>query len=301
MRRLWAGWQRFWFTPQPATTLGVVRIGFGVLVVAWTLSLLPDLTTLFGEDGPVPNQAHGRFAWSVLDTWTSPQVLWIVWSCLIVSAIALTVGWHSRLAAVVVFACILSFERRNMFVFNAGDDLLRIEAFLLMLAPTGAALSLDQRRRTGTWHSAELHAPWVLRLMQIQLSVVYGFTVLEKLSGATWQDGTAVSYALRLTDLTTVATPTWLSTNGILMNLATWGTLCVELCLAVLVWNRRCRPWVLGVGVVFHLVILTSLAVAFFSFAMFVLYLAFIPPETIATRPRLPWSRGRPVAPPAHG
>jgi hypothetical protein len=32
-------------------------------------------------------------------------------------------------------------------VFNSGDGLLRVIAFYMMLAPSGASLSLDRRRR----------------------------------------------------------------------------------------------------------------------------------------------------------
>jgi hypothetical protein len=40
------------------------------------------------------------------------------------------------------------------------------------------------------------------------------------------------------------------------------------------------RPRALAIGVVFHLAIAVSIRVGVFSLAVFVLYLAFIPPET---------------------
>ena len=61
-------WRRFWFAPEPAYPLGLVRIAFGALTVAWTVSLLPDLNSLFGEQGVMPNQPDGTMsgAYSVL-------------------------------------------------------------------------------------------------------------------------------------------------------------------------------------------------------------------------------------------
>jgi hypothetical protein len=47
------------------------------------------------------------------------------------------------------------------------------------------------------------------------------------------------------------------------------------------VWNKRLRPWVLAVGVVTHTVIMMTIAVGFFTLAMFVLYLAFVPPAVV--------------------
>jgi hypothetical protein len=273
-------WRRFWFEPRPMTTLGLVRIAFGLLVTAWTLSLLPDLLTLFGRDGVRPAPTSVRYSWGLLHIVSSDWAVVAVWVLLLLAALAVTVGWHTRLAALVVFVAVLSFQRRNIFVFNSGDVVLRIEALYLALAPAGAALSLDRRRTAGSFWDAQVRAPWGLRLMQVQLSIIYLTTVHDKLTGSTWNDGTAVSYALRLTDLQAFALPDWLTTNAVLMNFATWGTLVLELSIGVLVWNRRLRPWVLGAGIVMHMIFVLTLAVAFFSFAMYVLYLSFVPEDT---------------------
>src|SRR5690349_22194302 len=92
---------------------------------------------------------------------------------LVLAALALLVGWHSRLAAVVVFIVILSFERRAPLAFNSGDALVRIEALFLAISPCGAALSLDQRRTTGPFWSAQTRPNWPIRLLQVQLSLIY--------------------------------------------------------------------------------------------------------------------------------
>ena len=122
--------------------------------------------------------------------------------------------------------------------------------------------------------------------MQLQLSLIYLASALSKINGGTWPQGTAVSYALRLQDLVLLSAPHWLTNSALLMNAATWGTLAIELSLAILVWNRRLRPWVLAAGVVMHTMIMITIAVGFFTLAMFVLYLAFIPPETVQRLPR---------------
>jgi hypothetical protein len=118
--------------------------------------------------------------------------------------------------------------------------------------------------------------------MQCQLSLIYLATVRAKLTGTTWSDGTAVSYALQLWDMLLLPVPSFIKNNALLMNLATWGTLALETAIPILVWNRRLRPWVLGAGVLLHLGIMVTMAVGFFTPAMFVLYLSFLPPQTAA-------------------
>jgi vitamin K-dependent gamma-carboxylase-like protein len=286
-------WRKFWFAPEPAYPLGLVRITFGALVVAWTVSLLPDLEDLFGDQGVLPRQPTHDYVWGVLGLASSVQVLLIGWVALLVSALALTLGWHSRIAALAVFVLIHSFEQRSPFVFNSGDGLIRIVALVLALSSCGAALSLDRRRASGSFWSAELRAPWAIRLLQVQLSLVYLSTVNAKLEGNAWSEGTAVSYALRYEDMLIVRTPNWLTTNALLMNVATWGTLALELAIGILVWVKPLRRWVLGAGLLMHLMIMVTIGVGFFTPAMFVLYLAFVPPDTVR---RLPTTIRRRVA-----
>jgi hypothetical protein len=257
------------------------------------VSLLPDLYALFGDRGITPDGSEWDYAWSVFDMASSDRALLIGWAVLLVSAVALTLGWHSRMAALAVFVLIHSFQQRSPFVFNSGDGLIRVLAVVLVFSSCGAALSLDRRRASGSFWSAELRAPWAIRLLQVQLSLVYLSTVNAKLAGETWREGTAVSYALRYDDMLILPTPDWLTTNALLMNVATWGTLVLELALGVLVWVKPLRRWVLGAGLLMHSTIMITIGVGFFTPAMFVLYLAFIPPDTVR---RLPTTIRRHIA-----
>jgi hypothetical protein len=120
-----------------------------------------------------------------------------------------------------------------------------------------------------------------LRLIQVQMSILY-FTAFWVKSGPTWHEGTAVSYALRVGDLERLPLPEFITTSALIANLMTYGTLAVEFALGVLVWKRKLRPWVLLLGVGLHLGIDYAVRVGFFSYAILVLYIAFIPPETMS-------------------
>jgi hypothetical protein len=278
-------WQSFWFQPQELYTLGLVRIGFGALVIVWTLWLIPVRTELLGPNGVTPRQPSIPDTWGVFAVWNSDGAIVIGIVVLLAAAVALLIGWHSRIAALIVFVLILSFERRSPWIFNSGDVLVRIEAFLLAIAPCGAALSLDQRRRAGNFWSAQTRPNWPIRLFQVQLSIAYLAAAQAKLAGQPWLHGTAVSYVLRVEDMKRIPVPQWFTTNAILMNATTWSVLAVELSLAILVWIPRFRPWVLAAGVLMHMSIDLSIQIGIFSYAMFVLYLAWLSPETVKSLP----------------
>ena len=284
MSRAWRSWSRFWFEPEPSGALAVFRICFGVLALLWTLSLLPDLHAFFSKSGLLPHTTGNESGtWSLLRPFPGGETVLI--ALLLTACVCLALGLGTRFAAILVFVGITSFERRNPFVFNSGDGLMRVMAFYLALAPAGAALSLDRLRRApNRFWELPARAPWAWRLLQVQFSVIYLSAAWAKLRGQTWNDGTAVSYALRVADLQRFHAPHFLSHGLLASNFLTYGTLAVELALGVLVWNRALRPWVLGAGLLFHLGIELTIRVGFFSLALFVLYLAWLPPDWPARR-----------------
>ncbi len=294
-----ATWNRFWFAPAPTSTLAAVRIAYGLVLLAWTLSLAPDAVDFLSSSGLLTERPGGPWTWSLLDLSSSPAAVMGLVAVLVAAAAALVLGFHTRLASVVAFVVLLSFQRRNPFVDNGGDALLRVLGFSLMLAPAGAALSLDRWRSwAGSSWECPHRAPWALRLMQVQMSIVYLLSVWEKVQGTTWNDGTAVSYALRVEELTRIILPGWITESLVVVNLLTYATLATELALGVLVWNRRARPWVLAAGVALHVGIEATMVVGFFSLVVLVGYVAFIPPETmnrvvVALRDRLAGWAGR--------
>ena len=276
-----AGWNRFWFEPVSTAPLALFRIAFGVVLFFWTLSLLPELSPFFTKSGILPHQPHYTSGgWGLLGEFPSKTAVVILWALLLLASIALVLGFVSQLAALVAAVALISFERRNPWVFNSGDGLIRLIAFYLIFAPASASLSVGAflRNRRELWTFAERPA-WPMRLLQLQFSAVYLFAVWDKTRGTTWNNGTAVSLALRITDLGRFPVPGFITHSLLLSNLLTFGTLVIELSLAILVWNRKLRPWVLLAGLSLHLGIEYSVRVGFFGLSILSMYLLWVPPE----------------------
>jgi hypothetical protein len=196
----------------------------------------------------------------VLHLWDSGTAAIVLVVLLGGGGLCLAAGVWARAAAVVVFVAFVSLGNRNPFIGNSGDALLRVLSLYMLLA------------------AFTPRATWPLRLIQVQLSLIYVGTVWAKLRGVTWPDGTAVSYAFRLEDLARFAAPD-VGSSLFVTHVLTWGTLVLEGSLGVLVWVRRLRPWVLLAGVCLHLGIEYRLRVGFFSWAMLTTYLAFVSGE----------------------
>ena len=70
MRRPSAAWRRFWFEPEETSTLALVRIAFGLVVLVWTLSLTRDADDFFTGSGILPGssfQGEAAASWGLLD------------------------------------------------------------------------------------------------------------------------------------------------------------------------------------------------------------------------------------------
>lgn len=294
-------WERFWFDRTPTSTVALVRIAFGVLALFWTLSLAPDLMTFFSKTGLLRHQIGGRWEWGLLRSFPSTPAVIGLFILLLVGSACLIVGFRPRIASIVVFLGIMSFERRNPYIFNAGDGLVRLLALYVVFLPTDAALSLDRwRKNKDRFWEFPLRSQWGLRIIQVQTAFLYAGTVWAKLRGTDWNDGTAVSYAVRLGDYIRFRVPKFIWNSEWIVNLLTFGTLAIEFSLAYLVWNKRARPWVLWAGALLHVGIALSVQIGFFTMAVLVLYLSFIPPETAArwvelVRSRIFRSRRRPA------
>jgi len=271
------------FTPRSVAPMAVYRIALGALVTLWAVSIGADILHFFGPDA-IATPARGRGMWTLLGSEPSNELVIGIYVVLLMSCVAVMVGWHTRVASLAMLAVLISFSRRDPWVYNSGDAMLRILAFYLVLMPAGAAYSLDARRRRGDWRFVAHRAPWPLWLVRIQVAVVYITTALEKMPGATWSRGTAVGTALRITDLQRFPVPAFVTESLILVNLITFGTLAFEFVAGVLIWPKATRKYVIMAGIGLHLGIEYALQVGPFSWAMLTAYLTFASAEVIEHR-----------------
>jgi len=292
LRRAVAAWDRFWFVPADAAPFVLWRAAFGATTLVWLLTLAPDLRALYGEQGLVPTPVYWPWRFGLFRWWESDTAIVGVYLVAVVAAVAVTLGWWVRLAAPLLFVGILSFQLDNTLVLNAGDELLRIwAAYLALFALLTPGRLTGGSPAAATWDPLP---PWHLRLVQLQLTIIYPFSVEAKLRGETWLDGTAALWALGLEDFERFPVPDLLLRNEPIGALLTWGALLVEVLVPVLLWIPRTRRMAIVAGVGLHLAFDYALRVGFFGWAMTLGYLAFLTPAEATAVLRLPgraWSR----------
>ncbi|MEO6811407.1 MAG: HTTM domain-containing protein, partial [Isosphaeraceae bacterium] len=301
----WRLWDRFWFTPTSARPLGAIRILFGLTWLLNLALLIPDADYWLSSAGML----RGGEVRELAGPWRPSPLQWVqdpaaVHAFLALSAVIgvlFTLGWRTRINGILLYLATISIHHRNLLTASGADCLLAILAFLLMLSPCGAAYSLDARRtarRLGAWFEP-LIATWPLRLIQIQISLIYLTTACLKSAGEDWLDGSALHYVLNNGEVSRF-------TFGLdqLPQVTCWLTyaaLAVEFALVVFPWFRKTRPWVLLLGLGLHGSILLTVNIPIFGELMCLSYLAFLTPAEFdallrLVRPRI-LTRQTPHAP----
>ena len=286
LSRVASAWSRFWFTPRSSVTITAARVGLGITVVAWGLAVLPDLRTFYFDDRILPAARYTNGRIGVFQWLGSDAAIVVLFLVMMVAAVALVVGKGVRVAAPVLWLCMCSFQQEATSVLNAGDLLIRIWAayfalFALFTPNRFLTVPLFGRRAADGTRSYPLAPGWIVRVMQIQLTVIYAATVVEKLPGDTWREGTAALYALGLTDFERFALPDFFRENLLLGNIFTWATIGLEIALPFLLWTKRTRFAAIIAGLGMHLAFDYTMRLGFFLWAMLIGYLAFFTTEEL--------------------
>src|SRR3954463_3514568 len=103
-------------------------------------------------------------------------------------------------------------------------------AFLLIFSSAGVELSVDRFASSGQLFVGEYTSPWALRVMQLQVSIIYLRAGVAKLGGASWLSGSAAYYPTQVQEYRRFALPSVL-TGAVWIRLASWGTIVTELAL----------------------------------------------------------------------
>jgi uncharacterized membrane protein YphA (DoxX/SURF4 family) len=303
-------WTRFWHEPVRAERLAVTRILLALALLTDLLfQYLPRFAEFYGPQGLAPPGVHDEW---LLRNWYWPVLLFNTDNLAVVAPLfalrlavtaALLVGWHTRLMAVLVWFLSYCFAARNPALNTYSEGVLMVGLFLLMLAPAGEAFSLDRlrRRRRGAVADPPMTPAWPVRLIQLQVCMIYLATGLAKLTlvfcriewqpdetwwdgvlrtfrESTWWNGTTLHYVLNDTTMgrwpyAKIPLPLWLTRP------ATYAAVWWETLFPLLVLSRWTRKWTLWFGVLFHFSIWMTIEVGWFGLYTLSLYGVWIPGE----------------------
>jgi len=190
-----------------------------------------------------------------------------------VASVLLAIGWHDRIAAVLlwyVWACLYG---RNPLISNPG---LPYVGWLLLahaLVPRAPYGSLEARGRVdpgGGW-SMPAHiwtGAWIL------MAVGYTYSGLTKLASPSWTDGSAIARVLE-NPLTRpgFSADALSALPAFMLSAMTYGALALEILFAPLALFARMRPWLWSALLAMHVGLMVLVDFADLSLGMIALHL----------------------------
>ena len=222
-------------------TLALFRVSLALVLLTDLINRAEFLTAHYTDFGILPRTdaiawlAPWRLSIHLFNGSTFFQALLFIIAGLF--ALALLIGYRTRLATIVSWFLLLSLLNRNPILLQGGDTLLLLLLFWGMFLPLGARYSVDAALNPNPPAPNAYFSVATLGLL-LQCMSVYFFTALLK-SGSEWiPQGTAVYYALHLDSF---ATPlgAWLAQFFPLLQLLAYFVWLIELIGPFLLFS----PW----------------------------------------------------------
>jgi hypothetical protein len=189
------------------------------------------------------------------------------------AAVAMTVGWRTRLATSLTLAVVAYNVFLSTTHFHSNRAYLLIVLAGLAVGPCGRELSVDVwlRRRRGLAPLDPTAPAWPLWLLRFEASVVYGASGLSKLIDGDWFGGTVTWLRMMHVrdQLEASILPGWaveLLTSRTFHVGAAKLIVATELFIAIALWFRATRDLAVWVAVGFHVAIQATARVEVFSY-----------------------------------
>ncbi|MEU9043223.1 MULTISPECIES: HTTM domain-containing protein [unclassified Kitasatospora] len=149
----------------------VVRIGFGLVWLAYLLREWPNRRVLYGDRSPWSMELAERLlgddgAFTVLPWFGGRPWFELVYHLAVLAALAVLLGWRTRASTVLFLVTVLSLQNRDVFLGDGGDNVVHLMAVYLVFTRCAEVWSLDARRartgRSGGWSGWSGVALWAV-------------------------------------------------------------------------------------------------------------------------------------------
>lgn len=270
--------------------LAALRISLGVILLIDLVHRAGAMELFYTDAGAYPISAYEAtytqyngvsiHAWSG-ELWFQ-QFLFVLAGLL---AVALILGYRSRLVGFLSLVLLFSLHARNPAVLNGGDRLLRVLLLVALPTPLGERWSIDALRR-GSARTTVVGLPTTALL--VQPIAVFTTNAIAKHQGDTWFAGEALTIAFANDEMTAYL-GNHLGAFPALLELLTWGwvTLLAGSFVFLLLTAGRLRALVALAYIGAFSGMIVTLAVGMFPLVLAASVLAYLTTPFWETAPRL--------------
>ena len=292
MKNILKLWDRFLFSRFDPLSVSFFRISLGLLMFVMFIANYPNWERFYGSDGIIslndmdlPKRIQD---WWCAFYWTEGKIPIIVyWWIGIISTITFTIGWQTRISTIILYVLQTSMIHRNLLIVNGDDLVFRMLLFYSCFAPLNHCLSVDSwlsKRKSGGLGTKELPLIWPVRLMQINIALIYVISLPYKVfDDPAWLNGEAIYWTVTSSMWSQCPFPElFYKCDCLLSKIFTWGTILIEGSFPILVWFEKTKLIVVALVTSLHLGIAFMVPnVAFFTLSMVCSFWVFVPGEML--------------------
>lgn len=185
------------------------------------------------------------------------------------------VGLRPRITGILL--CVLLFPLVFIDGYRQSRQIILFSLFSFSLIPSGTQYNILTRSKSACSAGAPI---WPVRLIQLQLSLLYGVNALAKTTPAYLSGDVLEAMSMMLPNfkLGLSGGSLVLGTIAIPVILLSVSSVVIEYILAIGFWFRRLRIWTAVLGVSFHIVLMWVIDIGMLDWAAILLYPAFLLP-----------------------
>ena len=267
IKHLWNAWENFWWAPLDGRSLIATRITFGLSALGVTALRFWNLD-LFNEK----SLALKSEALDLADAYSRPYFSWNFWPdslalpmqiILMILLLLFTIGYTRRPLIFAAWVIHIGFMQRNLSAGMGVDTMIMVFLFYLSFCEVWKKSHYDGLTKV------------MVRMIQVHLAIIYFYTGLEKLRGATWWEGSALWLVFNNTQIT-LWDLTWIAHFPVVLALFAHATVMFEIFFPAFVTNPKTKFYWLGLGIFFHVGIAVTLDLWGFSGLMMSQYFLYI-------------------------
>ena len=262
--------------------LNVFRVTCGCLILLQYLLNYSQRRYLFAPEGVIPWEVFLEEK-SGFSLYELSRETWLFESLFHVG-IAVTLAWIAGvctpLLTPLVYLFWHSLHQTNPLLWDGGDNLMQLVLFYACFADL-SPLQQTKAPPTVARKIKNIVHNGAVTCFALQLCVVYGVSAMAKIQGETWQNGTALYYALWPEQFRLPGVSELLVHNAAVVATLTYLTVFFQMAFPFLfLLNRRTRTLAVAMGITFHLGIGVVMGLVTFAGFMICAELALISDET---------------------
>lgn len=293
-------WDAYWFRPTPLVDLACCRVALALFLLV--MMVFPDLVLTippWTRHDEFAMQPDGAFEPVLLlrlltlpfgaDYRPTELHLQVAHAVAVASALCALIGLFTRTSLAVLFIA-FTFVIGHSHSFGEFHHIETIPAILLLLlalSPSGAVLSIDNRRRRTPLRATSPFAGWPLKATAWVFSMVYLSAAASKMlgSGIEWLNGTTLQRYLMVNALYwDQPLGVWVAEQFAMVKALGWFTIAFEATFFVVLLRPRLGPVYALLGTGLHVGIWLTMKAPFIAYLP--CYAVFVPWSRLVARPR---------------